>query len=549
MSTLRPYQEQCVGNVLEQLRANRSTLYVMPTGTGKTQVFAHLANRASKRVMVLAHRQELISQAARNIERVTGQKCDIEMGENWASDGWYKSKFVVSSIQTQISGARGAPRMSRFDPNDFSLVVTDEAHHAPADSYKRVIEYYCQNQALKVVGCTATPDRTDEEALGQIFDTVAFDYELVDAIQDGWLVPIYQREVFVASLDFSKIRTTAGDLNGAELAAVLETEEHLHAIADPIFELSKGRRTLIFCVRVEHAKRLAEILNRHEENCALSVDGGTPDEERKEIFAKFHDGAARFLCNVGVATEGWDEPLCEVIAMARPTKSRALYAQMVGRATRPLAGLVDGEGAETPELRKARIAGSAKRFAEVVDFVGNSGKHQLITTADILGGKFSDEAVALVKRQANAAGEEISADVIEHLRAAEAELERERVAALDAQRRKLIVGKASYTTNLSNPFEVYGIAPARSRGWDNVKKVTDKQTTVLASNGIDTKGLTYSQVSQLIGEIFQRREKNLCSFKQARLLKKYGQRTDMSFAEAKQAIDVIAKNGWKAPSP
>ncbi len=545
---LRPYQCDCVDAVLRELETNRSTLFVLPTGGGKTIVFASLINRVKGRVMVLAHRQELIRQAADKIKRVTGIDCAVEMGQSWANEGWFKPRVVVSSIQTQNSGARGEGRMSRFDPKEFDLVITDECHHSISDSWVKVIDYYKQNPALKVVGCTATPDRSDEEALGQVFDTVAFDYELPDAINDGWLVPIKQRQVFVDSLDFSKVRTTAGDLNGADLAAIMESEEHLHAIADPLFQIAAGRRTIVFCVRVAHAERLAEIFNRHQEGCAGIVSGETPKDDRKRVFERFHNGEITFLCNVGVCTEGYDEPLCEVIGMARPTKSRALYAQCVGRGTRPLPDTVDG--LETPQERCNAIAASAKAFTEVVDFTGNSGRHSLITSADILGGKYSGTAIERAKKNIEASG--LAANVIDELKKAEAQLERERIAReaeeAEQRKRKIIVGTAKFRSSMVNPFDVLGLTPVKSRGWDNVKTITPRQTELLAKNGIETKGMTFSQVSQLIGEVLSRRAKGLASYKQAKLLQKHGYDKNMSFADAKATIDALAANGWKRPA-
>jgi len=176
---LRPYQEAAVEGVYEAWQTSRATLIVQPTGTGKTIVCAHVIDRLPEgRVMVLAHREELIFQAADKIQRVTGRAPDIEMAEMRADHGplWDRARVVVSSIQTQCAGASGAPRMKRFDPADFGLVIVDEAHHATAPTYRRVVDHYRQNPDCRVLGVTATPDRHDEEALGQVFESVAYDY-------------------------------------------------------------------------------------------------------------------------------------------------------------------------------------------------------------------------------------------------------------------------------------------------------------------------------------------------------------------------------------
>lgn len=544
---LRDYQQKCNDSVMAALQENDSTLFVLPTGCGKTISFAHLIKNTPGRALVLAHRKVLINQAAQKIEMVTGDRCAVEMGNNWSSerDGmWrHKAKCVVSTIQTQISGARGDGRMSRFDPNEFSLLIVDEAHRTISESYRKVIRYYQQNKALKVVGCTATPDRADEQALGQIYDSVAFEYEISDAIEDGWLVPIRQQRVFVDSIDFSDVKTTQGDLNGPELAAVMEQEANLHKVADPLFQMTNGRKTVVFASSVAHARRLAEILNRHEAGCAESIDAETLDYERDRIFRELKDGSIRFLINVGICTEGWDEPSVAVVAMARPTKSRALYAQMAGRGTRTLTGLVDN--LTSAEDRRIAIAQSEKPFVEIIDFVGNSGKHALITSADILGGKFSDEAIEKVKKEYQEREDgALSEDVIERLKEAEMKLIRARDEAAEA--RKKIVGRATYRTSESNPFDVFGLTPTKPRGWDQ-KPLSDKQIALLSRNGIDAGNMTFSQVQQVIGEIIKRMREGKCSFKQARLLKKHGYDGNMSRADASRTIDALAKNGWKRP--
>jgi superfamily II DNA or RNA helicase len=453
-----------------------------------------------------------------------------------------KARVVVSSIQTQCAGRNGDTRMKRFDPREFALLVVDEAHHATAPTYRRVLEHYGQNPDLKILGCTATPDRHDEEALGQVFDSVAFDYELLDAIRDGWLVPIQQRSVVVDGLDYSSIRTTAGDLNGADLARVMEYEETLHGIAAPTMELAAGRKTLVFAASVAHAERLCEIFNRHRTDCARFVTGTTPKDERRTMLADYAAGKFQMLVNVGVATEGFDEPGIQVVVMARPTKSRALYAQMAGRGTRPLPGLVDAH--QEADARRAAIADSAKPACEIIDFVGNSGRHRLVTTADILGGNYSDEVVDRARAKAEEA-DGAAIDMAEALVDAERELAEER----ERARRAAIRVKARYTSQVVDPFEVFRIEPWRERGWDTGRQPSEKMLALLERNGIDTAGLTFTQAKQLVGEIIHRYEERRCSFKQARLLARYGYPTDVPFAEASRLIDALAKNGWKRPDP
>ncbi len=327
----RPYQAQAVQNVRNEWQNVRSTLVVMPTATGKTVTFSLLIKQVfPRRVLVLAHREELIFQAADKIRRVTGYRVDIEMAELRADmhHGLFGGpQVVVSTIQTMCSGGDGGGRMARFKPTDFGVIIIDEAHHATAATFKRVVSYFGNNPNLKILGVTATPDRSDEEALGQIFDTVAYDYEILDAIRDGWLVNVDQQFVSIAGLDYSEVRTTAGDLNGADLAKVVEFEKNLLEMAGAAIQIAGDESSLFFCASVVQAERMAEILNRYKPGSAAWVCGKTDKEDRRKINQQFQNRDVQFLCNVGTHTEGFDAPNTSKIFMGRPTKSRACAAQ------------------------------------------------------------------------------------------------------------------------------------------------------------------------------------------------------------------------------
>jgi superfamily II DNA or RNA helicase len=541
---LRPYQSDASDAIFKEWQDNDSTLVVMPTGGGKTILFADVIRRVfPRRALVIAHREELIFQARDKIQRVTGLRADVEMGEYRADGGLFgAARVVVSTIQTQCSGGDGGGRMAKFDPQRFGVLIIDEAHHATSPSYRRVIDYYRTNQALKILGVTATPDRADEEALGQVFQSVAFDYEVLDAIHDGWLVPIEQQMVHVEGLDYSSIRTTAGDLNGGDLAFVMEAEKNLQQMASASLTIIGPRRALVFTASVKAAEMTAEIFNRHRAGMASWVCGKTDREERRRVLADFAAGKVQVVCNCGVLTEGFDDPGVEVIIMGRPTKSRSLYSQMVGRSTRPLPGVADGP--ETADERRAAIAASAKPSCLVVDFVGNAGKHKLVTSADILGGKVSEEAVELAVTLARKAGGPVN--MTEALDEAEAELhEQKRLA--EAARRARLVATARFTTQAVDPFDVLHLDPVKPRGWDNSHQLTEKQRSLLAKQGINPDRISFSQGKQLIAEIFRRWDGKLCSFKQAKVLRKYGYNTDVSFIEASATIDALAKNGWRKP--
>lgn len=545
---LRDYQRNAVDRAKENLAEHRSTLVVMPTGTGKTVVFANTIDEMTKtggRAMILAHREELIRQAASKVQQVTGETPEIEMaGEHADLHFFRKAKVVVSSIQTL--NAREGKRLAKFKPQDFELVVVDEAHHATANSYRKVFDHFLSGSRTKILGVTATPDRADEEALGQVFKSVAFVYEITDAINDGWLVPISQRFVQINSLDFSDLHSKFGDFNQEELARMMEYEQNMQGIVWATLQHAKWKHVLVFAASVAAAERMTEIFNRHKTGSARWLCGETPKDERRQILADYNERKFQFLVNVGVLTEGFDEPLIDMVVMARPTKSRSLYCQMIGRGTRPLPKIVDG--ISTADARRLAIAQSSKPEVEVLDFEGNSGRHKLVTTLDILGGKHTPRVMEIaaqkIKDSHNAMPVEQAlreAEEEDH-KEQEAEKERERV------RRQSLKAKATYSSTTVDPFSVFDIAPPIKRGWDTAYPPSDKQRDFLERNGIAVpEGMTKTEAGALVTEVITRRNEGKCSYKQAKLLAKYGYSTDMSFADAKTTIDAIAANGWKRP--
>lgn len=546
---LRDYQDRAVADVFEQFGEVQSSLIVMPTGTGKTVVFAAIIDKAIKelggRAIVIAHREELVSQAYDKIKLVTGIESEIEMAMQHADRGMFKKReIVIATVQTLNAGRNGG-RMCKFNPADFSLVVLDECHHATAATWQRVSEYFAVNPNLKILGVTATPDRADEVALGKVFQSVAFNYELIDAINDGWLVPIRQRMVNVDGIDLSTVKTTGGDLNSVELAEVMEQEGNLHEIASPTIELIEERKTLVFAASVAHAERLCEIFNRHRPRSAAWLCGMTPKEDRRAMLAAYAQGKIQIVVNVGVLTEGFDDPSVEVIVMGRPTKSRCLYSQMAGRSTRPLPGVVDPY--EFADDRRIAIAESEKPWAEIIDFVGNSGKHKLITTADILGGNYDDEVIAHATARAKGAGK--SVDMLDALKESLAEVhaQKEAAKAAEAARRARLRVAANYSTQAVDPFDVFQIEPHREMGWDTGKPITEKMRNLLDKQGIDTSEMHYGQAKQLLNELFRRWDAKEASFKQAKLLRRYGLPGDVGRDQAKEWIDKIAGNNWKLP--
>ena len=526
----------------------RSTLLVMPTGTGKTVVMGSLVQRwPNGRILLLAHREELIFQAAEKLERCCNEPCGIEMANSSVDESHeWKPRIVCASVQTLNSTRKGQWRMKKFDPMEFSLLLTDEAHHATAESYRRVYEWFGRNPNIKHLGVTATPDRADEEALGQIFETVAYDYELLDAIDDGWLVPIEQQFVTVEGLDLSQCKSDKRDLKEADVARVMQQEGLLHKIADPIVELSGDLPTLVFTASVAHAHSVAEIINRHKPGSAIAIDGETPKDERREMLKAYSRGDYQYLINMGVFLEGFDEPRIGCVAMARPTKSRSLYAQVVGRGTRPLAGLVDG--LSDPIARRSAIATSGKPSLLVLDFVGNAGRHKLVSTADILSGNESDVVIDWAVAEAKRSGAKV--DMREAMRAARARHEEEeRLRREQEAKRAAIRPKAKFTTRAIDPFAVLDIIPQREAGWFKGKRPTERQLEILRRFKVpeDTlSSLSQGQAGQLMTKLIERARTDRCTLKQANILQRYGLSANLTFAQAGKAIDAIAATGWKS---
>lgn len=534
--------------------SNRSTLMVAATGLGKTVMMAGAAMHwPLGRIMMISHRFELNDQARKTFETICKEPVDFEQAGFMADQCSVSARcrIVVASVQSLNARRKGKRRFERFDPNEFGLIMVDEAHRAVAPSYQRVIDYFQDwNHDCCLLGVTATPDRLDDVGLGHTFETVACDYNIRWGIENGWLVPLKQTIVDVEGLDFSSIRSKKNeqgesDLDAKQLAEIVEAETVLHEMATPILDMTgDSKSAIIFCASVAHATRLAEVLNRHRPDSAISIDGSLPPmhPERKRLLAKFKAGEVQYFCNVGVATEGFDAPIASVIAIARPTKSRALYTQMVGRGTRSLPGVLDGLNDSTERL--SAISRSGKPFARVIDFVGQSGRHNLVCTGDILAGE-NDPASIVEAAKIAAKNPNFDGDMIAAMEAAKKEHAKQ-----DAARRAKLVARSKYKArdvDIWSPME--WVPPRTVAGFEGGSPPSEKQKAALQKFGLHQKEvdlLNRKQASTLLGKCFDRRKKGLCSLKQKRLLARYGVDANrMSFSDASIEIDKIAKNGWK----
>lgn len=510
---LRPYQAEAIARIEACLRESASTLLVLPTGTGKTHTAAEYVRQSGRRTLWLAHRFELIEQGQASLADVTGRKVGIEKADQYARG----TDLVVASVQT-LKGDRLASFASRFEP---TLIVTDEAHHAPSASYRAIYDAF---PGAKHLGLTATPDRHDEKAMGVVFETVAYVYEIQQAIRDGFLCPVRALSVEVEAIDLRAVGTVAGDLNQGELDAVMSAEEALHGVVGATLEHAGARRTIVFTTSVENAHRLAEITNRYRPGSARAVDGSTDIQSRRTVLRDHQAGAYQFLFNVGVLTEGYDDPAISCVVMARPTSSRALYAQCAGRGLRIAPGKVD---------------------CLLVDLVGNAGKHSLVTATDILAGKYDDDVLAEAKRKvADADGGMLAEEALE---AAAREIEQRRQA--EAARRARIQGRVKTRAQAVDPFNVLGIKDPSADEWAGryATPATDPQIGALARMKIPIpQNCTKAQAGKLLSAAIDRREHGLCTFGQMKTIGKYGIDTsNMPFERASSLIDAIKANGWR----
>jgi superfamily II DNA or RNA helicase len=534
----------------------RSTLIVVPTGGGKTVIATGIIQKFQpKRTMFIAHRIELLKQARKTIEEHAGLECGIEQGDLMVQDGLIKVPVVLAMVQTLVAKNGMTKRMGRFNPMDFDLLVIDEFHHAVAKSYRDIENYFMQNPNLKVLGLTATPDRADEEALSQVCQSVAYRYEIQDAIRDGWLVDVKQYRMQISGLDFSHIKTVAGELNQGELSKVMESEGNIHGVVEGTLETmydlepkhlhripvetwgdylrslgTPPKRTLVFTVSVLQAETLSNIFNRVMPGQWGWVCGKTADEARADLLRRYSLGDIVGVVNCNCLSEGFDNPGVELIVDAYATKSRSLYAQRCGRSLRPLPGIVDG--LPTAEDRRAAIAASAKPYAIVLDPVGNSGRHKLVCTADILGGKVTDKVKQFAIKLADNAARPISMTdaLVEAEKMEQAELLKRK--ALEEARKAKLVARANFSMQEVSPFDVFNISPVKPRAIDTGRVLSTKQRNILLKNGVNPDALPYAQSRQLLNEMFSRWGKNYCGLKLARQLRKKGLPINVTTEEA-----------------
>jgi len=330
--TLRDYQETCVQRVLRAYQCEPhggSALIVLPTGCGKTLVFAEIARRLSLTTLIIAHREELLRQAAEKFHMIDPTAI---IGQVGAGRHEWGAPITVASIQT-ISRPEHLKALQRFG---YQLVIIDECHHSIADGYLSVLKVLSD---AFIVGVTATPDRLDRQNIASIFGEPVFTAGIVDMVARGYLCDLRAIAVkTTTSLD--ELHTQAGDFKQDELEEIIDTEERNERVVRAYLEHARGRQALCFAVTVAHAQHLAKMFLAADVRAAM-VCGETPPEERRCILHDYERGALEVLCNVGILTEGYDNPATSCIILARPTQSRALFVQCLGRGARLAPGKCD----------------------------------------------------------------------------------------------------------------------------------------------------------------------------------------------------------------
>ena len=511
---LRPYQQLARDRIHAEWDAGHTrTLLVLPTGTGKTIVFASVAAdqvRAGDRVLILAHRGELLEQAADKLQRSTGLVSAVEKAESTCLDSWFR--VVVGSVQTLQRTAR----LELFPRDYFGTIIIDEAHHAITDGYRRILDYF---SGAKVLGVTATPDRGDMRNLGEVFDSLAFEYKLTDAIKEGYLCRIMAQTIPL-QLDITSVTMSGGDYAVGDLGTALDP--YLEQIAAEMARRCKSRKTVVFLPLIKTSQKFRDLLNTYGFRAA-EVNGQSDD--RRQVLADFDAGKYNVLCNSMLLTEGWDCPSVDCVVVLRPTKVRSLYSQMVGRGTRLSPGKTD---------------------LLLLDFLWMTDKHELCRPADLV---CEDRTVA--RQMTEHLAETGCPEDIEEAAAQASEdvvAQREEALAkqLEEQRRKKakLVDPLQYEMSIQAE-DLAGYVPAF--GWE-AGPPSEQQTAALEKLGILPDAVeSAGKAALLLDRLNKRRDEGLTTPKQIRCLEKYGFQHvgTWSFEAARHMIDRIAAQGWR----
>lgn len=368
MITPRDYQVEAIQAVRDKYRLGVTRpLISLPTGTGKTICFSLIAQGGVKRgnrVLILAHRDELITQAVDKLAQVAPELIGQTGIVQGPSDNW-EHPVTVASVQS-LHARRRARIKDALGPTPWSIGIVDEAHHVQADSYQHLLDDFgfLEDNSPLLVGVTATPQRADGKDLGETFTEMVYHRDILWMIRQGYLCDLRGIQVKL-QMDLGGVRVTAGDYNQGQLSDALTAAEAPHHIVGAWMRHAKDRkRTLVFTPTVALADDIAERFKAAGVT-AVNISAHADDrQERRDILRRFKAGEIQVITNALLLTEGFDEPLVDCIVVARPTRSQPLYQQMVGRGTRTAAGKDD---------------------CLVLDMVGASERHDLTTLARMFG--------------------------------------------------------------------------------------------------------------------------------------------------------------------
>lgn len=514
---LRPYQADAEEAIFETWdNGTRKTLLVLPTGCGKTIVFAKVAEKCvdkGDRVLILAHRGELLEQAADKIKRTTGLGCAVEKAESTCQGSWFR--IVVGSVQSMMR----EKRLEQFPEDYFGTIIIDEAHHSLSDSYQRVLKHFPD---ARVLGVTATPDRGDMQNLGQVFESLAYEYTLPRAIKEGYLSPI-RAVTLPLKLDLSGVGVQSGDFKASDIGTALDP--YLYQIADEMKAYCLDRKTVVFLPLVKTSQKFRDILNGNG-FCAAEVNGNSRD--REDVLRDFQAGKYNVLCNSMLLTEGWDCPSVDCIVVLRPTKIRSLYCQMVGRGTR----LCEG-----------------KDHLLLLDFLWHTERHELCHPASLI---CQNEEVAqkMTQNLEDCAGVEVDIEEAERTAAEDVVAAREEALAKQLaemrKRKKKLVDPLQFEFSIQAE-DLSGYVPAF--GWE-MAPPSEKQKKTLEKFGILPDQISNAgKATKLLERLGKRRAEGLTTPKQIRFLEGKGFQHvgTWQFETAKKLIDRIAANGWRVP--
>lgn len=514
---LRPYQQEAKDSIFREWgNGIQKTLLVLPTGCGKTIVFAKVSEdcvRNGDRVLILAHRGELLEQAADKIAKATGLGCATEKAEESCLGSWFR--ITVGSVQSLMRQTR----LDRFPEDYFNTIIVDEAHHSISDSYQRVLEHF---RDAKVLGVTATPDRGDMRNLGQVFESLAYEYTLPRAIKEGYLSPI-KAVTIPLKVDLSGVGIQSGDFKAGDLGTALDP--YLEGIAAEMEKYCKEKKTVVFLPLVKTSQKFRDILNTHGFHAA-EVNGESPD--RAEILRDFEEGKYNVLCNSMLLTEGWDCPGVDCIVVLRPTKIRSLYCQMVGRGTRLAPG---------------------KDHLLLLDFLWHTERHELCHPAHLIC-ESEEVARKMTENLEKDAGCPIDIEEAEKTASSDVVAQREEALAKQLsemkRRKRKLVDPLQFEMSIQAE-DLAGYVPAF--GWE-MAPPSEKQKKALEKLGIlpdeiDNAG----KASKLLERLDKRRMEGLTTPKQIRFLESRGFQHvgTWQFENARRLIDRIAGNGWKVP--